>query len=56
MSEASDKTADLFEALDSRDKPTIRAAVDALIPLAADSSDVRETLHQRLLDAQRKNR
>ncbi len=38
----------LFADLEHFDKPTVRSAVDALIPLAARSSDVRNLLHQRL--------
>jgi HEAT repeat protein len=51
-----DSLSALIDDLESSDKPVIRAAVDALIPLAAESSDLRGTLNQLLLDAQRKNR
>lgn len=45
------QTAALIADLDRADKPTIRAAVDALIPLADRSSDLRELLNQRLAEA-----
>src|SRR5438270_894773 len=38
----------LIANLDHSDKPTIRAAVDALIPIAAESSDLRARLSDRL--------
>ena len=47
---------ELIEALSSSDKPTVRAAVDALIPLLAGSAGLKETLNALLLNAQRKNR
>jgi HEAT repeat protein len=56
MSQAREKTADLLEDLESSVKPKVRAAVDVLIALAADSSDLRNTLTQLLTDPQRKNR
>jgi HEAT repeat protein len=46
----------LIDDLESSDKPVIRAAVDALIPLAADSADLQSTLGRLLLDTRRKNR
>jgi HEAT repeat protein len=55
MRAASENAADLLEDLDSPDKPTVRAAVDALIPLAADSPKLRETLSQVLTDPRRRN-
>ena len=38
----------LFADLEHADKPTVRSAVDTLIPLAARSSDLRNLLYQRL--------
>jgi len=46
--ESDQQTAALLAALDLQDKPTIRAAVDQLIGLAAKSPRLRETLDQRL--------
>jgi HEAT repeat protein len=46
----------LIDDLESSDKPVIRAAVDALISLAADSADLQNTLGRLLLDTRRKNR
>lgn len=45
--------AKLIAQLADHDKPTVRAAVDALIPLAAEFSLVRETLIRCLLEAER---
>jgi HEAT repeat protein len=45
----------LIADLDHPDKPRIRAAVDALISLAAQWIDLRVALEQRLIDPQRKN-
>ena len=45
--------AELINKLGHDDKPTLRAAVDALIPLASEFSVVRETLLCRLLEAER---
>lgn len=42
-------------ALDSRDKPAIRAAVDVLIPMASDAAPVRRLLENRLLEAGHRN-
>jgi HEAT repeat protein len=56
MSDTSDNTTKLIEALDSPDKPTIRAAVDDLIPFVQHSADLCETLEQLLQDGQRANR
>jgi HEAT repeat protein len=44
--------AELISKLGHDDKPTLRAAVDALIPLASEFSVVRETLIRRLLEAE----
>jgi len=44
--------AELIAPLAHHDKPTLRAAVDALIPLATEFSVVRETLIRRLLEAE----
>jgi HEAT repeat protein len=41
--------------LNHTEKSKIRAAVDALIPLAASSQELRETLHQLILDPQGRN-
>jgi HEAT repeat protein len=41
--------------LDHSEKSKIRAAVDALIPLAANSQELRETLHQLIVDPRRRN-
>jgi HEAT repeat protein len=45
----------LIADLDHHDKPTIRAAVDALIPLAEQSPELRALLHQRLTRPGQKN-
>lgn len=45
--------AELIANLSHHDKPTLRAAVDALIPLATQFSIVRESLSRRLLEAER---
>jgi HEAT repeat protein len=50
INETPDSTARLLKALDSPDKPTIRAAVDALIPLAARSPDLKAALNQLLMN------
>ena len=47
--------ASLIAALDHPDKPTIRAAVDALIALAPASTDLQRLLHQRLTEDGHKN-
>jgi HEAT repeat protein len=41
--------------LNHTEKSKIRAAVDALIPLAASSQEIRETLHQLILDPRGRN-
>lgn len=43
-----DEIARLIADLDHTDKPRIRAAVDALVPLAAQSAEIRALLDQRL--------
>ena len=53
--DAADKIAALIADLEESDKPKIRAAVDALIPLAADSVELRTALNEALNDPQRKN-
>jgi HEAT repeat protein len=45
-----DQTAALIAKLDHNDKPTIRAAVDALIPLAAGSPELCRILNRRLAE------
>lgn len=49
------KIAALIADLDRHDKPIIRAAVDALIPLTAESFPLREILDRRLVEAGHKN-
>ena len=49
------QTATLIADLDHHDKPTLRAAVDQLIPLAAELPRLREILNQRLVDAGHRN-
>jgi HEAT repeat protein len=51
----SDQTAALIAKLDHDDKPTIRAAVDALILLAAGSSELCSVLNRRLAEAGHKH-
>jgi HEAT repeat protein len=55
MDLADDRTAALIADLDQPDKPAIRAAVDALIALAADSPGLRERLQRRLFEAGHRN-
>lgn len=50
-----DRTTALIAELDQSDKPAIRAAVDALIALAADSPRLRERLQRRLTEAGHRN-
>jgi len=45
----------LIDDLDHHDKPTIRAAVDALIPLAEQSPGLRDLLRERLTRSGQKN-
>lgn len=47
--------ADLIAALDHPDKPTIRAAVDKLIALAASSEETRQALDRRIAEADHRN-
>jgi len=49
-----DQAAALIAKLDHHDKPTIRAAVDALIPLAAGSPELYDLLNRCLAEAGRK--
>jgi len=49
------KIAALIADLDRHDKPIIRAAVDALIPLATESFQLREILDRRLVETGHKN-
>jgi HEAT repeat protein len=50
-----DRLAALIAHLDHPDKPTLRAAVDELIVLAANAEQVRETLDRRLIEPGHKN-
>lgn len=56
MTEPADSIAALINALDSRDKPTIRAAVDVLIPRAKESAEIASRLDQLLNEPQRADR
>jgi len=56
MGGMSDQVDALIAALESTDKPEIRAAVDALIDHASHSTEVAETLGAILADATRRNR
>jgi HEAT repeat protein len=47
--------ANLIADLDHPDKPTIRAAVDALISLATTSPDIQQILHLRLIETGHRN-
>ncbi len=49
------QVANLIADLDHPDKPTIRAAVDALISLATTSPDIQQILHQRLTETGHRN-
>ena len=49
------KITTLIADLDRHDKPIIRAAVDALIPLATESFQLREILDRRLVETGHKN-
>jgi HEAT repeat protein len=51
-----DRIASLISALESSDKPTLRAAVDALIPLAKESPEIANKLSQLLNEPQRPGR
>jgi HEAT repeat protein len=56
MTEPADRIAALINALESSDKPTIRAAVDALIPLAQESPEIASKLTQLLNEPDRASR
>src|SRR5437867_4436756 len=49
------QVANLIADLDHPDKPTIRAAVDALISLATTSPNTQQILHQRLIETGHRN-
>src|SRR6266498_3325273 len=49
------QVANLIADLDHPDKPTIRAAVDALISLATTSPNIQQILHQRLIETGHRN-
>src|SRR5262249_48036455 len=55
MDDTDTKIAALIADLEHPDKPKIRAAVDALIPLAAKSVELQTTLNDALNDRRRKN-
>ena len=55
MTKAESEIAALIADLDHHDKPTIRAAVDALVPLAGQSADLRALLLERLTQPEKKN-
>ena len=56
MNDPDEKLAALIAELDDLDKRRIRAAVDALVPLATGSSELRESLNALLNHPQRRNR
>ena len=56
MDRGEDKIATLMADLEKLDKPTLRKAVDALIPIAADDPRIATTLSELLNDPGRKNR
>lgn len=56
MNDADTKIAALIADLEHPDKPKIRAAVNALIPLVAESAALQATLNDALNDRRRKNR
>ena len=56
MDRGDDKIAPLMADLEKSDKPTLRKAVDALIPIAADDPQIATTLSELLNDPGRKNR
>ena len=56
MDRGDDKIAPLMADLEKSDKPTLRKAVDALIPIAADDPQIVTTLGELLNDPGRKNR
>ena len=55
MTKAESEIAALIADLDHHDKPKIRAAVDALVPLAGQSADLRALLLERLTQPEKKN-
>jgi HEAT repeat protein len=56
MDRGDDKIAPLMADLEKSDKPTLRKAVDALIPIAADEPQIAIMLSDLLNDPSRKNR
>ena len=56
MDRGDDKIATLMADLEKSDKPTLRKAVDALIPIAVDDPRIATTLSELLNDPGRKNR
>jgi HEAT repeat protein len=56
MDRGDDKIAALMADLEKSDKPTLRKAVDALIPIAAEDLRIATTLSELLNDPGRKNR
>ena len=56
MDRGDDKIAALMADLEKSDKPTLRKAVDALIPIAVDDPRIATTLSELLNDPGRKNR
>ena len=56
MDRGEDKIATLMADLEKLDKPTLRKAVDALIPIAADDPQIATTLSELLNNPGRKNR
>ena len=56
MDRGDDKIAPLMADLEKSDKPTLRKAVDALIPIAADDRQIATTLSELLNDPGRENR
>jgi HEAT repeat protein len=56
MDRGDDKIAPLMADLEKSDKPTLRKAVDALIPIAADDPQIATTLSELLNNPGRKNR
>jgi HEAT repeat protein len=56
MDRGDDKIAPLMADLEKSDKPTLRKAVDALIPIAADDPRIATILSELLINPGRKNR
>lgn len=56
MKDDPEKISALLDSLNQSDKSAIRAAVDSLIPIVSSSPEVRDSLHQLLMDPSRKNR